>query len=227
MTVDLETLLKLWWPDAPAQGQTTIGLFLLLTVLTLAPAIVVLMTSFTRIVVVLAFVRSGLATQQIPPNPVLVGLALFMTAYIMAPTIGTIVDEAYRPYVDGKITAEEAIDRAVVPLKTFMAQSTRQKDLQLFLSYGRYPPPESVEDIPLAALVPAFVVSELTTAFKMGFYLYLPFVVIDLVVASLLMGMGMMMLPPVMVSLPFKVLLFLLVDGWSLVVETLLLSFQR
>ncbi|MBE3595457.1 MAG: flagellar type III secretion system pore protein FliP [Hydrogenibacillus sp.] len=225
--MDLEALLKMWFPDAPAQGQTALGLLIVLTVLSLAPAIVVLMTSFTRIVVVLAFVRSGLATQQIPPNQVIIGLALFMTAFIMAPTFQTMYQEAYVPYVQGEITADQAIDRAVVPLKDFMAKSTRQKDLALFLSYAGLPQPKTLDDIPLSALVPAYVLSELSTAFQMGFFLYLPFIVIDLVVASLLMGMGMMMLPPVMVSLPFKILLFVLVDGWALVVETLLASFAR
>ncbi|MBE3593868.1 MAG: flagellar type III secretion system pore protein FliP [Candidatus Carbobacillus altaicus] len=208
----------------PGGGASTVFLLVALTLLTLAPALLILMTSFTRIVIVLSFVRSGLATQQIPPNQVIVGLALFITMFVMAPTFQEMVETALVPYNEGTITLDEALTKASEPLKRFMAQSTRQKDLQLFLSYAGEKPPERVEDIPLRALVPAFVISELSTAFQMGFMIYLPFIVIDLVVASLLMGMGMMMLPPVMISLPFKILLFVLVDGWNLVVWTLLQS---
>ncbi|MDY0322443.1 MAG: flagellar type III secretion system pore protein FliP [Candidatus Carbobacillus sp.] len=208
----------------PGGGMNTVFLLVALTLLTLAPAILILMTSFTRIVVVLSFVRSGLATQQIPPNQVLVGLALFMTLFVMAPTFQEVIDTALVPYNEGALTLDEALIKASEPLKRFMAQSTRQKDLQMFLSYAGEKRPERIEDIPLRALVPAFVISELSTAFQMGFMIYLPFIVIDLVVASLLMGMGMMMLPPVMISLPFKILLFVLVDGWNLVVWTLLRS---
>lgn len=208
----------------PGGGMNTVFLLVALTLLTLAPAILILMTSFTRIVVVLSFVRSGLATQQIPPNQVLVGLALFMTLFVMAPTFQEVIDTALVPYHEGALTLDEALIKASEPMKRFMAQSTRQKDLQMFLSYAGEKRPERIEDIPLRALVPAFVISELSTAFQMGFMIYLPFIVIDLVVASLLMGMGMMMLPPVMISLPFKILLFVLVDGWNLVVWTLLRS---
>lgn len=208
----------------PGGGMNTVFLLVALTLLTLAPAILILMTSFTRIVVVLSFVRSGLATQQIPPNQVLVGLALFMTLFVMAPTFQEVIDTALVPYNEGALTLDEALIKASEPMKRFMAQSTRQKDLQMFLSYAGEKRPERIEDIPLRALVPAFVISELSTAFQMGFMIYLPFIVIDLVVASLLMGMGMMMLPPVMISLPFKILLFVLVDGWNLVVWTLLRS---
>lgn len=216
----LEPLLQ----SIPGGGVNTVFLLVALTLLTLAPAILILMTSFTRIVVVLSFVRSGLATQQIPPNQVLVGLALFITLFVMAPTFQEVIDTALVPYNEGTITLDEALIKASEPMKRFMAQSTRQKDLQLFLSYAGEKRPERIEDIPLRALVPAFVISELSTAFQMGFMIYLPFIVIDLVVASLLMGMGMMMLPPVMISLPFKILLFVLVDGWNLVVLTLLRS---
>lgn len=203
-----------------------IQLFLLLTILSLAPAILILMTSFTRIVVVLSFVRTGLSTQQMPPNQVLIGLALFLTFFIMAPTLMEINNVALQPYLQGKLTQTEALQKAEIPIKQFMAKSTRQKDLELFLSYGKYPKVTKVEEIPLTALIPAFAISELTTAFQIGFLIFIPFLVIDMVVASILMGMGMMMLPPVMISLPFKILLFILVDGWHLVVQTLLVSFQ-
>ncbi|WP_028986578.1 flagellar type III secretion system pore protein FliP [Thermicanus aegyptius] len=207
-------------------SAVSIQLLLLLTVLSLAPAILILMTSFTRIVVVLSFVRTGLSTQQMPPNQVLIGLALFLTFFIMAPTFMQINDQALQPYLQGKLTQTEALQKAELPIKQFMAKHTRQKDLELFLSYGNYPKVTKVEEIPLVALVPAFAISELSTAFQIGFLIFVPFLVIDMVVASILMGMGMMMLPPVMISLPFKILLFVLVDGWHLVVQTLLESFQ-
>ncbi|MBE3554825.1 MAG: flagellar type III secretion system pore protein FliP [Thermicanus sp.] len=209
-----------------AGSAVSIQLLLLLTVLSLAPAILILMTSFTRIVVVLSFVRTGLSTQQMPPNQVLIGLALFLTFYIMAPTFMQVNDQALQPYLQGKLTQTEALQKAEVPIKQFMAKHTRQKDLELFLSYGNYPKVTKVEEIPLVALVPAFAISELTTAFQIGFLIFVPFLVIDMVVASILMGMGMMMLPPVMISLPFKILLFVLVDGWHLVVQTLLESYR-
>lgn len=201
-------------------------LLLILTVLSLAPAILVLMTSFTRIVVVLSFVRTSLATQTIPPNQVLIGLALFLTFFVMAPVFGEINQEALQPYLAGELTQEEAYEKAVYPLKKFMASHTREKDLQLFLDYTQAEPPRDIADLQLVTLVPAFVISELKTAFQIGFMLFLPFLIIDMVVASVLMGMGMLMLPPVMISLPFKILLFVLVDGWYLVVESLLLSYR-
>lgn len=209
----------------PESVATSIQLLLLLTVLSLAPAILVLMTSFTRIVIVLSFVRTSLATQQMPPNQVLIGLALFLTFFIMAPTFSDVNDQAITPFMEGKITQEEAFTKASAPMKEFMAKHTRQKDLELFLQYSQMEKPETIQDIPLTALVPAFAISELKTAFQMGFMLFVPFLVIDMVVASILMSMGMMMLPPVMISLPFKILLFVLVDGWYLIVKSLLLSF--
>ncbi|HET7579075.1 MAG TPA: flagellar type III secretion system pore protein FliP [Bacillales bacterium] len=212
--------------NQPADVATTVELFLLLTVLSLAPAILVLMTSFTRIVIVLSFVRTALATRQMPPNQVLIGLSLFLTFFIMAPVFGDINSNALQPYLKGNLTQQEAFQKAEAPLKDFMANHTRQKDLQLFLKYGHYEKPESIEDIPMAALVPAFTISELKTAFEIGFMIYVPFLVIDMVVASVLMSMGMMMLPPVMISLPFKILLFVLVDGWYLVVKSILISYQ-
>ncbi|WP_077615092.1 flagellar type III secretion system pore protein FliP [Caenibacillus caldisaponilyticus] len=210
----------------PHDVATTVGLLLFLTVLSLAPAILVLMTSFTRVVIVLSFVRTSLSTQQIPPNQVLIGLALFLTFFIMAPVIGDVNSQAVKPYLDGKITQKEALKRAEVPLKNFMAKETREKDLSLFLDYGHYDRPKKIEDIPMTALVPAFTISELKTAFQMGFMIFVPFLIIDMVVASVLMSMGMMMVPPVMISLPFKILLFVMVDGWYLIVKSLLVSYS-
>lgn len=211
--------------NATEDVSVTIQLVLLLTVLSLAPAILVLMTCFTRIVVVLSFVRSALATQSMPPNQVLIGLALFLTFFVMSPVLSEINSEALQPYLNEEIGQEEALNAAEMPIKEFMAGHTREKDLALFYKYAELEKPESVEDIRLTALVPAFAISELKTAFQIGFIIFIPFLIIDMVVASTLMAMGMMMLPPVMISLPFKILLFVLVDGWYLVVESLLLSF--
>lgn len=211
--------------EDPADVSTTVQLILLLTVLSLAPSILILMTSFTRIVIVLSFVRTSLATQQMPPNQVLISLALFLTFFIMAPTFSEINDQALTPFLNGEIGQEEAYENAVYPLKEFMAKHTRQKDLALFIGYAGMERPESLEEIPLTALVPAYAISEIKTAFQIGFMIFLPFLVIDMVVASILMSMGMMMLPPVMISLPFKILLFVLVDGWYLVVKSLLNSY--
>lgn len=211
--------------DAPEDVSVTVQLVLLLTVLSIAPAILVLMTCFTRIVVVLSFVRSALATQSMPPNQVLIGLALFLTFFVMSPVLSEINAEALQPYMNEEIGQEEALDAAEMPIKEFMAKHTREKDLALFYKYANLEKPESIEDVRLTALVPAFAISELKTAFQIGFVIFIPFLIIDMVVASTLMAMGMMMLPPVMISLPFKILLFVLVDGWYLVVESLLLSF--
>ncbi|MGO4887768.1 flagellar type III secretion system pore protein FliP [Anaerobacillus sp. MEB173] len=211
--------------DEPANVATTIQLLILLTVLTLAPSILILMTSFTRIIIVLSFVRTGLATQQMPPNQVLIALALFLTFFIMAPVFSEINETALSPLFEGEITQEEAFDRASVPIKEFMATHTREKDLALFMGYAGMERPSTIEEIPLTALVPAFAISELKTAFQIGFMIFVPFLVIDMVVASVLMAMGMMMLPPVMIALPFKILLFVMVDGWYLIVKSLLLSY--
>jgi flagellar biosynthesis protein FliP len=211
---------------APENVSMSIKLLLLLTVLSIAPGILIMMTCFTRIVIVLSFVRTSLGTQQMPPNQVLVGLALFLTFFIMAPTLKEINDQALQPLFSEKINLEQAYERASVPIKEFMSEHTRQKDLALFLSYSGAKKPKTVQDIPLTTLVPAFAISELKTAFQMGFMIFIPFLVIDMIVASVLMSMGMMMLPPVMISLPFKILLFVLVDGWYLVVKSLLESFQ-
>lgn len=210
----------------PAGTANTVTLILILTVLSLAPSILVMMTSFTRIVIVLGFVRTALSTQQMPPNQVLIGLALFLTLFVMSPTISEINQTAVQPYLKGEIQQTEALAKAALPLKKFMAAQTREKDLMLFLNYAGAEKPSGVEDLPLSALLPAFAISELKSAFQMGFMIFIPFLVIDMIVASVLMSMGMMMLPPVMISLPFKILLFVLVDGWYLVVKSLLLSFH-
>lgn len=206
-------------------STSSLSILLLVTVLSIAPAILVLMTSFTRIVVVLGFVRSSLGTQTTPPNQVLIGLALFMTLFVMSPTISDINQVALQPYLKGQISQTQALEKAAVPMKKFMYSHTRNKDLQLFLSYTKAEKPKNYEDIPITVMVPAYAISELKTAFQMGFMIYIPFLIIDMVVASTLMAMGMMMLPPVLISLPFKILLFVLVDGWYLVVKSLLQSF--
>jgi flagellar biosynthesis protein FliP len=211
--------------SSPENVSTSVKLLLLLTVLSIAPSILILMTCFTRIVIVLSFVRTALATQQMPPNQVIVGLSLFLTFFIMAPTFQEVNQKALTPLFDEKITLEQAYDRAAEPFKDFMSAHTRQKDLALFLDYAKVEKPKSIKDIPLTALVPAYAISELKTAFQIGFMIFIPFLVIDMVVASVLMSMGMMMLPPVMISLPFKILLFVMVDGWYLVVKSLLESF--
>jgi flagellar biosynthesis protein FliP len=211
--------------SSPENVSTSVKLLLLLTVLSIAPSILILMTCFTRIVIVLSFVRTALATQQMPPNQVIVGLSLFLTFFIMAPTFQEVNQKALTPLFDEKITLEQAYDRAAEPFKEFMSAHTRQKDLALFLDYAKVDKPKTIKDIPLTALVPAYAISELKTAFQIGFMIFIPFLVIDMVVASVLMSMGMMMLPPVMISLPFKILLFVMVDGWYLVVKSLLESF--
>ncbi|MBS8263473.1 flagellar biosynthetic protein FliP [Mesobacillus boroniphilus] len=211
--------------SAPESVSTSVKLMLLLTVLSIAPGILILMTSFTRIIIVLSFVRTALATQQMPPNQVLVGLAMFLSFFIMAPTFHEVNEQALTPLFNEEINLEQAYERASIPFKEFMSAHTRQKDLALFLEYSKAETPETVQDIPLTALVPAFAISEIKTAFQIGFMIFIPFLVIDMVVASVLMSMGMMMLPPVMISLPFKILLFVMVDGWYLVVKSLLQSF--
>ncbi|MEW6447616.1 MAG: flagellar type III secretion system pore protein FliP [Bacillota bacterium] len=210
----------------PAQIVDSVKLLVLLTVLTLVPAFLVMMTSFTRIVIVLSLLRHALGTAQTPPNQVLVGLALFLTVFIMAPVYDRINREAIEPFLANQITQEEAQERGSRPLKEFMLKQTREKDCALFVRLARMPPPRNRNDLPMRVIIPAFIVSELKTAFAMGFLLYLPFLVIDMAVASILMSMGMFMLPPIMVSLPFKLLLFVLVDGWYLVVKSLIESFK-
>jgi flagellar biosynthetic protein FliP len=211
--------------ENPQDLSSALQLILLLTVLTLAPAILILLTSFTRIIVVLAFVRSSLATQQMPPNQILIGLALFLTFFVMAPTLQEVNRDALQPYMQGKITQQQAYSTGMKPLRTFMIKQTREKDLALFVKMSHMNRPRNFNDIPNYVLIPAFVISELKTAFQIGFIIFVPFLVIDMVVASALMSMGMMMLPPMMISLPFKILLFVLVDGWDLVIQSLVASF--
>ncbi|MFN7250827.1 MAG: flagellar type III secretion system pore protein FliP [Anaerobacillus sp.] len=211
--------------DEPQNLASTIQLLLLMTVLTLAPSILILMTCFTRIIIVLSFVRTGLATQQMPPNQVLIALALFITFFIMSPILSEVNETALQPLFNDELSQEEAFEKATTPFKYFMAEHTREKDLALFMGYAGMERPNSIDEIPLTALVPAFAISEIKTAFQIGFMIFVPFLVIDMVVASILMSMGMMMLPPVMIALPFKILLFVMIDGWHLVVRSLLLSF--
>ncbi len=202
-----------------------VQIVVLLTVLSLAPSIIVMVTSFTRIVVVLSFLRSALGTQQTPPNTVLVSLALFLTAFVMAPTLEIAYSEGIAPLIAEEITEEQAFDRSLAPVHNFMMRIVREQDLRLFIDMAKIEPVEAPEATPLRVLVPAFMISELRRAFEIGFLLFVPFVIIDMVVASVLMSMGMMMLPPVMISLPFKLIFFVLVDGWYLVAGSLVQSF--
>lgn len=209
----------------PQDMVSILRIVMMLTVLSLAPAILIMMTSFTRIVVVLSFIRQALGTQQMPPNQLIVGLALFLSFFVMAPTWKAMSANAIEPYLNEKIDQKTAIEKAEAPLREFMFGQTREKDLELFLSLSKEVKPKNREEVPTYVLVPAFVISELKTAFQIGFMLYLPFLVLDMVVASVLMAMGMMMVPPAVISLPFKLLLFVLVDGWELVVGSLVKSF--
>ncbi|MBN1142154.1 MAG: flagellar type III secretion system pore protein FliP [Deltaproteobacteria bacterium] len=213
--------------DAPggAGASTAIQILVLLTVLSVAPAILLMTTAFTRIVIVLSFVRQAMGVQQMPPNQVIIGLAMFLTFFIMAPVWNQINQEALQPYLGKKIGQQAAIDAAIKPMREFMLSQTAENDLGLFMDISGRKTPETVQDVPLATLVPSFMLSELKRAFQIGFMIFIPFLVIDMVVASVLMSMGMMMLPPVIISLPFKLLLFVLVDGWSLVVGSLVQSF--
>jgi flagellar biosynthesis protein FliP len=204
----------------------SIKLILLLTILSVAPSILLLMTSFTRIAIVLSFVRTALGTQQMPPTQVIMGLSIILTFFVMGPTFQEVNNQALQPFLEGRLSQEDALDQAVSPMKEFMAKQTRGSDLQLFLEYRNTKNIQSIEDIPLTALVPAFAISELKTAFQMGFLIFIPFIIIDMIVASVLMAMGMMMVPPSLISLPFKILLFILVDGWNLVVQSLFVSFK-
>lgn len=209
----------------PGELATTIQIFLLLTILSLAPGLLIMTTSFTRIVVVLSFLRTAMGTQGAPSNQIILSLAMFLTFFIMSPVWNQINQEAYQPWRSQQISQELALERAVMPVRKFMLSQTREKDLALFVSLSRLPRPKNANDIPTLTVIPAFMISELRTAFQIGFLIYIPFIVVDMVVASVLMSMGMMMLPPVMISLPFKILLFVLVDGWGLVISSLVKSF--
>jgi flagellar biosynthetic protein FliP len=208
-------------------GQFVLSLQLLiaLTVLAIAPSILLMATSFTRIIVVLSLLRSAIGIPQLPPNPVLIGLALFLSLFVMAPVLARVNSEAIQPYMAGQITQDQAIERGIEPVRDFMLSQVGEEELGMFLQMSSEPKPETAQDVPMEVLLPAFVVSELKAAFTMGFLLFLPFIVIDLVVASALMALGMMMVPPTQISLPFKLLLFVLVDGWVLVTGSLVESF--
>ncbi|MGE5632238.1 MAG: flagellar type III secretion system pore protein FliP [Caulobacteraceae bacterium] len=212
--------------DNPKDVAMSMQILFILTILSLAPSLLIMLTSFTRIIIVLSFTRSALGTQQMPPNQVLIGLALFLTFFIMSPVISEVNETAFKPYTNGEITQEVAIQKAMEPVRTFMFKYTREKDLALFIKLGQVKQPLTKSDIPTSALIPAFIISELKTAFEIGFFLYIPFLMIDMVVSSTLMSMGMMMLPPVMISMPFKILLFVMVDGWNLIVRSLILGFK-
>jgi len=212
--------------DSPEKVADVIKILLLLTVLTLAPSILIMMTAFTRLAVVFSFLRQAMGTHQAPPNQVVVGLALFLTVFIMTPVWTQINSNALQPYMDEKISEEEAFKLAAGPIRDFMFKQTRENDMALFVSIAKLDRPANKDDIPLTALIPAFVISELKTAFTIGFLLYVPFLIIDMVVASTLLSMGMMMLPPIMISLPFKLMLFVMVDGWNLLVGSMVRSFS-
>jgi flagellar biosynthetic protein FliP len=204
----------------------SIDIILLLTILTLLPSILIMLTGFTRIIIVLSLIRNGLGLQQMPPNQVLVGLALFLTFFVMSPVIEDIKENAYEPYIAEEITQEEALHNAMEPIRQFMFKQTYKKDLQFFINASQKDQEiESLEEVSNTTLIPAFITSEIKRGFQIGFFIYIPFIVMDMIVASTLMSMGMMMLPPIVISLPFKLLLFVLVDGWMLTVQTLLSSF--
>ena len=211
--------------SSPQDVATSLQILILLTVLTLAPAILIMTTSFTRIIIILAFVRQALGTQQTPPNQILIGMALFLTFFIMEPVWSDVYENAFQPFMENRLTQSQALERSAKPLKGFMQQFVREKDLALFVRIAKIPRPRTIDDVPFHVVVPAFIISELKSAFQIGFLLYVPFLVVDLVVASVLMSMGMMMLPPIMISLPLKLMLFVLVDGWNLIVGSMVESF--
>lgn len=212
--------------ESPKEVALSLQILFLLTIITLAPSIMIMMTSFTRIVIVLSITRNALGTQQMPPTQVLVGIALFLTFFIMAPVFKQVNEEALQPYLAQKLTHEEALKTAEIPMREFMFKQTRKKDLALFINLGRLEAPKTKADVPTYVLIPAFITSELKSAFIMAFFVYVPFLVIDMVIASTLMSMGMLMLPPIMISLPFKILIFVMIDGWALLSRALVLSFH-
>jgi len=212
-------------PNGQVQMTMPVQIMILLTLLTFLPAIIISLSSFTRIIIVFHFLRQALGTQEAPSNQILIGLALFLSFFVMHPTLDAMYNSAYEPWSKGEIDQGQALERGAAPLKDFMLKSTREKDLQLFVEMSGGPKPKGPEDLPMRAVMPAFMISEIKTAFQIGFVLFLPFLVIDMVVSSVLLSMGMMQLPPVMVSLPFKVLLFIMVDGWNLVITSLVKSY--
>ncbi len=212
--------------ENPEQVASTLQVIAVLTLATIAPGILMMTTSFVRIVVIIGFLRNALATQNVPPNQVIVSLAMFLTFYIMAPYWSQANDNGLQPYLAGQITQEEAITNVLEPMREFMFRQTRESDLALFVNLSEAERPETQEDVSTFVLIPAFIISELKTAFQIGFMLYVPFIVIDMIVATTLMSMGMMMLPPVMISLPFKILLFVMIDGWHLLIQSIIVSFR-
>jgi len=206
--------------------SVTLELVALLTILSLAPSIVIMLTSFTRIAIVLNFVKQALGTQNAPPNQIVMGLSLFLTFFVMAPTFNRVNEEAIQPYLAHEIDYKEGLDKAIKPIREFMLRQTSEHDLALFIRAARLPNPNTIDDLGMWTIIPAFIISELKTAFIIGFLIYVPFLVIDMSIASILMSMGMMMLPPMMVSMPFKLILFVMVDGWNLIIQQLLLSFH-
>lgn len=213
-------------PDTPQQLVSSLNVLILLTILVLAPGIVMVMTTFTRFVIVFGFLRQALGTQQVPPTQILIMLAMTLTFFVMEPVATKAYDDGIKPYIEETIGYDEAFDKSVLPFKNFMVRNTREKDLALFFRIRKMQNPQSIAEVPLSIIIPAFVISELKTAFEIGFLLFLPFLVIDMVVASILMSMGMMMLPPVMISMPFKILVFVLIDGWNLIVGNLIASIK-
>lgn len=213
-------------PDTPQQLVSSLNVLVALTLLFLAPSIVLVMTTFTRFVIVFGFLRQALGTQQVPPTQLMVMLALVLTIFVMEPVGQKAYDSGIKPYLDKKIGYEEAFTKTAKPFKNFMIRNTREKDLALFVRIRHLQNPKSIEEVPLSVVIPAFVISELKTAFEIGFLIFLPFLIIDMVVASILMSMGMMMLPPVMISLPFKILVFVLIDGWNLLIGNLIASIK-
>lgn len=212
--------------ENPQDVAVTLQIMAVLTIVSLAPSILIMTTSFVRIVVVIGFLRNALSTQNVPPNQVVIALSLFLTFYIMAPYWGQANENGLQPYLAGRITQEEAVANVLEPMREFMFKQTRESDLALFVNLTDAPRPETQDDVSTFTLIPAFVISELKTGFQIGFMIYIPFIVIDMIVASTLMSMGMMMLPPVMISLPFKILLFVMVDGWHLLIRSLITSFK-
>jgi len=213
-------------PDTPQQLVSSLNVLVMLTLLFLAPSMILVMTTFTRFVIVFGFLRQALGTQQVPPTQLLVMLAMILTFYVMEPVGVKAYENGIKPYIEEKIGYEEAFEKSTLPFKTFMVRNTREKDLALFFRIRKLQNPQTIADVPLSIIIPAFVISELKTAFEIGFLLFLPFLVIDMVVASILMSMGMMMLPPVMISLPFKILIFVLIDGWNLIIGNLIASIK-
>ena len=209
----------------PYDMSTVMKIAGIITLLTFAPAIIIMLTSFTRIIIVFSLLRQALGTQQMPPNQVLIGISLFITFFLMSPVFNKIYQQAITPYMEKEITLNSAYKKAISPLRDFMLKQTRESDLALFVDIAHLPRPRTVEDLPMRVIIPAFITSELKTAFEIGFFIYIPFLIIDMVVASVLLSMGMLMLPPVMISLPFKLMLFVLVDGWHLLIESLIKSF--